>query len=124
MRKLSLTYADAGDSCAWLPLLSPTTLFSTFPQPTVRRVAVPATVPARASPFSTTQTISDMQFYLDSPNGGDFKFFIYDSTNTNLLFLTTYRCRNPISQNPTWVSSAPFNFTSAGWQHLLLRRDL
>jgi PEP-CTERM motif len=57
----------------------------------------------------TTQTLSDMEFYLDMPNGGDLKFFIYDSTNTSLLFLNTVSNIAPI-QNPTWVAS-PVNFT-------------
>src|SRR5215469_4338088 len=56
----------------------------------------------------TTQTLSDVEFFLDSPNGGNFKYFIYDSTNTDLLFLTTFHV-NPISQMQ-WVS-APVNFT-------------
>lgn len=56
----------------------------------------------------TTQTLSDVEFFLDSPSGGNFKYFIYDSTNTNLLFLTTFHV-NPISQMQ-WVA-APVNFT-------------
>jgi hypothetical protein len=57
----------------------------------------------------TTQTLSDMEFFLDLPNGGDLKFFIYDGTNTNLLYLNTLTNVAPI-QNMTWVS-APVNFT-------------
>lgn len=57
----------------------------------------------------TTQSITGMQFFLDSPNGGDFKFFIYDSTNTNLLFLNSMHV-DPIQQM-TWVASPTFNFT-------------
>jgi hypothetical protein len=56
----------------------------------------------------TSQTITGMQFFLDSPNGGNFKFFIYDSTNTDLLFLNTTHV-DPIQQM-TWVSSPTFNF--------------
>jgi hypothetical protein len=56
-----------------------------------------------------TQTISDMEFFMDLPSGGDVKFFIYDSTNTNLLFLNTLTNLAPINQM-TWVS-APVNFT-------------
>jgi hypothetical protein len=57
---------------------------------------------------SSTQTISDIEFYLDSPNGGNFKYFIYNGTNDNLLFLTTFHV-DPIAQM-TWVA-APVNFT-------------
>ncbi len=57
----------------------------------------------------TTTTINDMEFFLDTPNGGNFKFFIYDSTNTNLLFLQSESVA-PI-QNMTWVASPEFNFT-------------
>ncbi|MFZ0704684.1 MAG: PEP-CTERM sorting domain-containing protein [Candidatus Korobacteraceae bacterium] len=56
----------------------------------------------------TTQTLSDVEFFLDSPNGGNFKYFVYDSTNTNLLFLTTFHV-DPIQQM-SWVST-PVNFT-------------
>jgi len=56
----------------------------------------------------TTQAISGMQFFLDSPNGGDFKFFIYNGTNDDLLFLNTEHV-DPISQM-TWVASPTFNF--------------
>jgi hypothetical protein len=58
----------------------------------------------------TTTTINSMGFDLDLPNGGDLKFFIYDETNTNLLFLNTLSNVAPI-QNPTWVYSPEFNFT-------------
>ncbi len=56
----------------------------------------------------TTQTITGMQFFLDSPNGGDFKFFIYNGTNDDLLFLNTTHV-DPIAQM-TWVASPNFNF--------------
>jgi hypothetical protein len=56
----------------------------------------------------TTQSITGMQFFLDSPGGGNFKFFIYDSTNTDLLFLNSMHV-DPIAQM-TWVSSPTFNF--------------
>lgn len=56
----------------------------------------------------TTQNISGMQFFLDSPNGGNFKFFIYNGTNDDLLFLNSMHV-DPISQM-TWVASPTFNF--------------
>lgn len=59
---------------------------------------------------TTTTTINSMGFDLDLPSGGDLKFFIYDSTNTNLLFLNTLNNVGAI-QNPTWVYSPEFNFT-------------
>ena len=40
---------------------------------------------------SSTQTISDMEFYFNMPSGGDAQFMIWDGTNSNLLltnFLT------------------------------------
>lgn len=58
---------------------------------------------------STTQTITDMGFYLDQPNGGDLKFMIWDATNSTLLFSSVL---NPgPSFSPSWVYSNPFNFT-------------
>ena len=57
----------------------------------------------------TTQTITDMEFYLDMPNGGDLKFFIYNEANDDLQFLNTVNNIAPI-QNPTWVSST-VNYT-------------
>jgi PEP-CTERM motif len=59
---------------------------------------------------TTTQTINDMQFYLNLPNGGDLKFFIFDSTNTNLLYLQE-ETGIGASQNPAWISSPEFNYT-------------
>jgi hypothetical protein len=58
---------------------------------------------------NTTQTITDMGFYLDQPNGGDLKFMIWDGTNTTLLFSTVF---NPgPSFALQWVYSPAFNFT-------------
>lgn len=59
----------------------------------------------------TTQTLSDIEFYLDSPNGGNFKYFIYNGANDDLLYLTTFHV-DPIA-NLTWVA-APVNFTLQG----------
>ena len=56
----------------------------------------------------TTQSITGMQFFLDSPNGGNFKFFIYNGNNDDLLFLNSMHV-DPISQM-TWVASPTFNF--------------
>lgn len=65
---------------------------------------------------STTQTITDMGFYLDQPNGGNLKFMIWDATNSSLLFSSTL---NPgPSFSPHWVYSNPFNFTvNAGQEY-------
>jgi hypothetical protein len=65
---------------------------------------------------STTQTITDMGFYLDQPNGGDLKFMIWDMTNSTLLYSSTL---NPgPSFSPSWVYSNPFNFTvNAGQEY-------
>ena len=57
----------------------------------------------------STTTINSMSFFLDSPNGGNFKFFIFNGTNDDLLFLQTEHV-DPISQMQ-WVSSPEFNFT-------------
>jgi hypothetical protein len=58
---------------------------------------------------TTTQTITDMGFYLDEPNGGNLKFMIWDATNSALLFSSVL---NPgPSPVPQWVYSNPFNFT-------------
>ncbi len=58
---------------------------------------------------NTTQTINDMEFFLDSPNGGNFKFMIWNGTNDSLLYLQEESVA-PI-QSMTWVSSPEFNFT-------------
>lgn len=58
---------------------------------------------------TTTQTITDMGFYLDQPNGGDLKFMIWDATNSTLLFSSTL---NPgPSFSPQWFYANPFSFT-------------
>jgi hypothetical protein len=58
---------------------------------------------------STSQNITDMAFYLDQPNGGDLKFMIWDTTNSNLLYSSVL---NPgPSFSPSWVYSNPFNIT-------------
>ncbi len=59
---------------------------------------------------TTTTTINDMQFYLNMPSGGDLKFFIFDSTNTSLLFLQE-ETGIAASQNPAWISSPEFSYT-------------
>lgn len=59
---------------------------------------------------STTQTINDMQFFLNLPNGGDLKFFIFNGTNDSLLYLQE-ETGIAASQNPAWISSPEFNFT-------------
>jgi hypothetical protein len=58
----------------------------------------------------TTQTINDMQFYLNLPDGGDLKFMIWNSTNDSLLYLNEVK-GIAASQNPSWISSPDFNFT-------------
>jgi PEP-CTERM motif len=66
--------------------------------------------PGQGVAVSTTQSISNMEFYLAMPNGGDLKFMIWDGTNSNLLFsnvLTGVQASN----TKTWVSSPDFNFT-------------
>ena len=65
---------------------------------------------------TSTQTITDMGFYLDQPNGGDLKFMIWDMTNSTLLYSSTL---NPgPSFSPSWVYSNPFNFTvNAGQEY-------
>jgi len=65
---------------------------------------------------TTTQTITDMGFYLDQPNGGDLKFMIWDMTNSTLLYASVL---NPgPSFSPSWVYSNPFSFTvNAGQEY-------
>ena len=66
--------------------------------------------PGEGVAVSTTQSISNMEFFLSMPNGGDLKFMIWDGTNSNLLFsnvLTGVQA----SDTKTWVSSPDFNFT-------------
>jgi len=58
----------------------------------------------------TTQTISDMEFWMAMPNGGDLKFMIWAGDLNNLLFLTTVSDVTPF-YIPKWVSSGPMNFT-------------
>ena len=58
---------------------------------------------------TSTQTITDMGFYLDQPNGGDLKFMIWDTTNSTLLYSSVL---NPgPSFSPSWVYSNPFSIT-------------
>ena len=58
----------------------------------------------------TTTTITDMAFYLNMPNGGDLKFMIWDSANTNMLF-SSVASGIAASNTATWVASSPFSFT-------------
>jgi hypothetical protein len=58
----------------------------------------------------TTQTITDIEFYLDMPNGGNLKFMIWNADNDSLLFLNTLSNVAPI-QSPTWVTSPAMSFT-------------
>ncbi len=57
----------------------------------------------------TTQTINNMEFFLDAPDGANLKFFIYNGTNDSLLFLNSSSV-GPIA-NQTWVSSPDFSYT-------------
>ncbi len=58
----------------------------------------------------TTQTISDMEFFMEMPNGGDLKFMIWQAFSDNLLSLTTLSNVAPFYSGK-WVSSGPINFT-------------
>ena len=55
-------------------------------------------------------TITDMAFYLNMPNGGDLKFMIWDSINSNLLFSSVLSGVGA-SDTQSWVASSPFSFT-------------
>jgi hypothetical protein len=59
---------------------------------------------------STTTTITDMGFYLNLPNGGDVKFMIWDSSDSNLLFSSVLSGVSA-SGSQSWVYSDPFSFT-------------
>ena len=58
----------------------------------------------------TTQTINDMSFYLNLPDGGDLKFMVWNATNDSLLYLNEVD-GIAASQNPSWISSSPFDLT-------------
>ncbi len=107
MRKLSLLMFTLAILCLATTAFADNIVFDLSPtNGTTSRGAGDGT--GQGVSVQTTQTLSDVEFYLDSPNGGNFKYFVYDSTNTNLLFLTTFNV-GPISQM-TWVA-APVNFT-------------
>jgi hypothetical protein len=59
---------------------------------------------------STTTTITDMGFYLNMPSGGDVKFMIWDSSDSNLLFSSVLSGVSA-SETQSWVYSDPFSFT-------------
>ena len=58
----------------------------------------------------TTQTISDMEFFMEMPDGGDLKFMIWEAFSNNLIFLTTLSNVAPFYRGQG-VSSGPINFT-------------
>jgi hypothetical protein len=58
---------------------------------------------------STTTTIDNFAFFLDTPNGGDVKFMIFDGTNSTLLYSQTEAVA--ASGTPTWVETNPLSFT-------------
>ena len=64
----------------------------------------------QAVAVSTTTTITDMGFYLNLPSGGDVKFMIWDSSDSNLLFSSVLSGVSA-SESQSWVYSDPFSYT-------------
>jgi hypothetical protein len=58
----------------------------------------------------TTQAITNMEFFLDMPSGGDLKFMIWDDTNSTLLFSNVLNGVQAFGTQ-AWISSPSFNFT-------------
>lgn len=68
----------------------------------------PNSGPGQGVLVSTATTLTNIGFYLGSPNGGNVKFLIFDGTNTSLLFFTALTLR-PQSDGILTVSN-PFTF--------------
>lgn len=65
--------------------------------------------PGQGVAVSTETALTQMGFYLGSPNGGNLKFLIFDGTNSVLLFSTIRGIAS--TPNGTLALSNPFTFT-------------
>lgn len=70
--------------------------------------------PGQGVTVGTATDLTQIGFRLGSPNGGTLKFFIFDESNTNLLFSTTTTVGSIADH--TLVTSNPFSFSLAAGQ--------
>ena len=87
---------------------SATTIFDLSPDNNVTNRASDSG-PGQGVTVSTTTVIDGMAMDIAMPNGGDFKYMIWDDTNSTLLFSQTKSIG--ASATPSFVASDPFSFT-------------